>query len=235
MKSLLLKGAVALALGSALCLQPALAIDASLKTEKDKHSYMIGVLWGKQLQDIKDDVDIEVVKKGLGDAYKGEKVLMTDAEAQEISVEFRTVLQKKREEQQKIAATENIKIGEEFLAKNKAVAGVKVTDSGLQYQVITEGKGAKPKVNDQVKVHYTGTLINGTKFDSSVDRGQPATFPLNGVIAGWTEALQLMPVGSKYKLFIPGALAYGEQGQPQGGIGPNEVLIFEVELLEIIN
>lgn len=235
MKSLLLKGAVALALGSALCLQPALAIDASLKTEKDKHSYMIGVLWGKQLQDIKDDVDIEVVKKGLGDAYKGEKVLMTDAEAQEISVEFRTVLQKKREEQQKISATENIKIGEEFLAKNKAVAGVKVTDSGLQYQVITEGKGAKPKVNDQVKVHYTGTLINGTKFDSSVDRGQPATFPLNGVIAGWTEALQLMPVGSKYKLFIPGALAYGEQGQPQGGIGPNEVLIFEVELLEIIN
>lgn len=112
---------------------------------------------------------------------------------------------------------------------------MKVTESGLQYQVIKEGTGPKPKANDQVKVHYVGTLINGTKFDSSIDRGQPATFPLNGVIPGWTEALQLMNVGSKYKLFIPGKLAYGENGQPQGGIGPNEVLIFEVELLEILN
>jgi len=110
-----------------------------------------------------------------------------------------------------------------------------VTESGLQYSVIKEGAGAKPKVTDQVKVHYVGTLLNGTQFDSSVDRGQPATFPLNGVIPGWTEALQLMTVGSKYKLFIPGNLAYGEQGQPQGGIGPNEVLVFEVELLEILN
>ena len=123
--------------------------------------------------------------------------------------------------------------GEAFLAENKNKPGVRSTDSGLQYQVITEGRGAKPAATDRVRVHYTGTLLDGTKFDSSVDRGTPAEFALNGVIPGWTEALQLMSVGSKYKLFIPSELAYGENGTP-GPIGPNATLIFEVELLEIL-
>ncbi len=235
MKSLLAKSAIALALGSALIAMPALAIDPSLKTEKDKNSYMIGLMWGKQLQGIKDDVDMAVVQKGLNDSFAGGKVLMTEEEAQKVSNDFRTAMQAKQEAERTKSAGTNKSKGDEFLAKNKTAEGVKVTESGLQYSVIKEGAGAKPKVTDQVKVHYVGTLLNGTQFDSSVDRGQPATFPLNGVIPGWTEALQLMTVGSKYKLFIPGNLAYGEQGQPQGGIGPNEVLVFEVELLEILN
>ena len=235
MKSMLAKSAVALALGSALIALPALAMDPSLKTEKDKTSYMIGMLWGKQLQDIKGDVDLAMIQKALNDSFEGGKTLMSEEEAQKVSGEFRQALQTKREADRVKAAGENKAKGDEFLAKNKTAPGVKTTESGLQYSVIKEGTGAKPKATDQVKVHYVGTLLNGTKFDSSIDRGQPATFPLNGVIPGWTEALQLMTVGSKYKLFIPGNLAYGEQGQPQGGIGPNEVLIFEVELLEILN
>ena len=235
MKSLLAKSAVALALGSALIALPALAMDPSLKTDKDKHSYMIGMTFGMQLKDFKDDIDVALVQKALAESMAGGKTLMTEAEMQQVSNEFRTIVQNKRQAAQAKAATENKAKGDEFLAKNKTAPGVKTTASGLQYSVIKEGTGAKPKATDQVKVHYVGTLLNGTKFDSSIDRGQPATFPLNGVIPGWTEALQLMTVGSKYKLFIPGNLAYGEQGQPQGGIGPNEVLIFEVELLEILN
>lgn len=235
MKSMFLKSAIALALGTAVYAQSAFAADPSLKTDKDKHSYMIGMLWGKQLQDIKGEIDIAVIQKGLADSFAGGKTLLTEEEAQKVSAEFRAALQAKREAERVAAGAENQKKGDDFLAKNKGLPGVKVTESGLQYSVIKEGTGPKPKANDQVKVHYVGTLINGTKFDSSIDRGQPATFPLNGVIPGWTEALQLMTVGSKYKLVIPGKLAYGDQGQPQGGIGPNEVLIFEVELLEILN
>jgi FKBP-type peptidyl-prolyl cis-trans isomerase len=235
MKSLLAKSAVALALGSALFALPALAMDPSLKTDKDKHSYMIGMTFGMQLKDFKDDIDVALVQKAMAEALAGGKTMMSEAEMQEVSNEFRTIVTAKRQAAQAKAAGENKAKGDEFLAKNKTASGVKTTESGLQYSVIKEGSGAKPKATDQVKVHYVGTLLNGTKFDSSIDRGQPATFPLNGVIPGWTEALQLMTVGSKYKLFIPGNLAYGEQGQPQGGIGPNEVLIFEVELLEILN
>ncbi|GMU45142.1 MAG: FKBP-type peptidyl-prolyl cis-trans isomerase [Xanthomonadales bacterium] len=234
MNSLLTRSALALALGSAMLAPSAFAMDASLKTDKDKHSYMIGMTFGMQLKDFKDDVDVALIQKAMADGLAG-KTLMTEAEMQQVSNEFRTIVQKKREEARVKAAGENKAKGDEFLAKNKTAAGVKTTESGLQYSVIKEGSGAKPKATDQVKVHYVGTLINGTKFDSSIDRGQPATFPLNGVIPGWTEGLQLMSVGSKYKFVIPGNLAYGEQGQPQGGIGPNEVLIFEVELLEILN
>ena len=235
MKSMLVKSAVALALSSAMAAMPALAMDASLKTDKDKHSYMIGMTFGMQLKDFKDNIDIAIVQKAMAESLAGGKTLMTEAEMQQVSGEFRQIVTAKREEARTKAAAENKTKGDEFLAKNKAAAGVKVTESGLQYSVIKEGTGAKPKATDQVKVDYVGTLLNGTEFDSSIKRGQPATFPLNGVIPGWTEALQLMSVGSKYKLVIPGALAYGEQGQPQGGIGPNEVLIFEVELLEILN
>ncbi len=235
MKFLLARSALALALGAVLFASPVLAADPSLKTEKDKQSYMVGMSFGKQLREIKDDVDLTVVQAGLADAFGGATTKLTEAEAQTISGEFRTMLQSKREAEKAKAGGENQKKGDEFLAKNKTAAGVKTTESGLQYSVMTEGKGVKPKANDQVKVHYVGTLLNGTKFDSSIDRGQPATFPLNGVIPGWTEGLQLMPVGSKYKFFIPGKLAYGPEGQPAGGIGPNEVLVFEVELLEILN
>ncbi len=141
-------------------------------------------------------------------------------------------LQEDAMKKQQEAAENNKKKSAEFLEKNKSAAGFKVTASGLQYSVITEGNGATPKKEDTVKCHYTGTLIDGTKFDSSLDRGTPAEFPVAGVIPGWTEALQMMKVGSKYKLVIPPELAYGAQGRP--GIPANSVLIFEVELLEIV-
>jgi FKBP-type peptidyl-prolyl cis-trans isomerase FklB len=136
------------------------------------------------------------------------------------------------EEANKVDAEKNIKAGEEFLAANKVKEGVVTTESGLQYKVIEEGSGPKPSPTDNVTVHYKGTLINGEEFDSSYKRNQPATFPVNGVIKGWTEALQLMSKGSKWELYIPSEIAYGAQGAG-GAIGPNEVLIFEVELLEI--
>lgn len=142
-------------------------------------------------------------------------------------------LQARAVEERTAQATANRTEGEAFLAENKNKPGVRSTDSGLQYQVITEGRGAKPAATDRVRVHYVGTLIDGTKFDSSVDRGEPAQFALNQVIPGWTEALQLMPVGSKYTLWLPSELAYGENGTP-GPIGPNATLMFEVELIEIV-
>lgn len=234
MKSLLLPSALALALAATFSATPATAADPSLKTDRDRHSYMVGMMYGRQLQEIKDDIDLAMLQKGLADTFAGGKTLLSEEEMQQAFTEFNQRVQQARAERQQKAAGENLKKGEEFLAKNKSAEGVKATESGLQYQVIKEGSGPKPKENDQVKVHYVGTTIEGKKFDSSIDRGQPATFPLNGVIAGWTEALQLMPVGSKYKLFIPGNLAYGERGSPPN-IGPNEVLIFEVELLEILN
>jgi FKBP-type peptidyl-prolyl cis-trans isomerase len=234
MNSLLRPSTLALALLASVSATPVVAADPSLKTEKDRHSYMIGMMYGRQLQEVKDDVDLAMLQKGLADTLTGAPTLLSEEEMQQAFREFNEKVQAARAERQQKAAAENLKKGEEFLAKNKTAKGVKTTESGLQYLVIKEGAGPKPKVNDQVKVHYVGTTIDGKKFDSSIDRGQPATFPLNGVIAGWTEALQLMPVGSKYKLFIPSKLAYGERGSPPN-IGPNEVLIFEVELLEILN
>lgn len=234
MNSLLRPSTLALALLASVSATPVVAADPSLKTEKDRHSYMIGMMYGRQLQEVKDDVDLAMLQKGLADTLTGAPTLLSEEEMQQAFREFNEKVQAARAERQQKAAAENLKKGEEFLAKNKTAKGVKTTESGLQYLVIKEGAGPKPKANDQVKVHYVGTTIDGKKFDSSIDRGQPATFPLNGVIAGWTEALQLMPVGSKYKLFIPSKLAYGERGYPPN-IGPNEVLIFEVELLEILN
>jgi FKBP-type peptidyl-prolyl cis-trans isomerase FkpA/FKBP-type peptidyl-prolyl cis-trans isomerase FklB len=146
---------------------------------------------------------------------------------------FGQKLQAKREAEMQAAAQKNREEGEAFLAANKGKPGVETTASGLQYKVETAGNGPRPASTDTVKVHYTGTLLDGTKFDSSVDRGQPAQFALNAVIPGWTEALQLMPVGSKYTLWIPSDLAYGDRGTP-GPIGPNATLKFEVELLEIV-
>ncbi|MBZ0224120.1 MAG: FKBP-type peptidyl-prolyl cis-trans isomerase [Dokdonella sp.] len=203
----------------------------TVAVDKNSISTMVGMDIGRGLTQIKDDIDIKVVEKALEQTLKGEKTSLTPEEALQVRQEFMKQLQAKRVAEQKVAAEKNKKDGVDFLAKNKAKPGVKTTASGLQYLVEKEGTGAKPKATDTVKVNYLGTKIDGEKFDSSYDRGQPATFPLNGVIKGWSEGLQLMPVGSKYKLFVPSDLAYGENGP--GQIGPNATLIFEVELLDI--
>jgi FKBP-type peptidyl-prolyl cis-trans isomerase FkpA len=205
--------------------KPPVAID------KNKISYMVGMDIGRGLTQIKDDIDIKVVEQALEAVIKGEKTTMTQEEALQVRQAYMQQMQAKRVTEQKAAAEKNKTEGTAFLAKNKSKSGVKTTASGLQYEVEKEGTGPKPKATDTVKVNYLGTKIDGTKFDSSYDRGQPATFPLNGVIKGWSEGLQLMPVGSKYKLYVPADLAYGENAP--GPIGPNATLIFEVELLGI--
>jgi FKBP-type peptidyl-prolyl cis-trans isomerase len=205
--------------------KPPVAID------KNKISTMVGMDIGRGLTQIKDDIDIKVVEQALEQTLKGEKTSLTQEEALQVRQAYMQQMQAKRVAEQKAAAEKNKTEGAAFLAKNKSKSGVKTTASGLQYEVEKEGTGPKPKATDTVKVNYLGTKIDGTKFDSSYDRGQPATFPLNGVIKGWSEGLQLMPVGSKYKFFVPADLAYGENAP--GPIGPNATLIFEVELLGI--
>jgi len=203
----------------------------AVKVDKNSISTMVGMDIGRGLGQIKDEIDIKVVEQALEATIKGEKTSLTQEEALQVRQEFMKQIQAKRVAEQKAAADKNKKAGADFLAANKSKPGVKTTASGLQYLVEKQGSGAKPKATDTVKVNYLGTKIDGEKFDSSYDRGQPATFPLNGVIKGWSEGLQLMPVGSKYKLFVPSDLAYGENGP--GQIGPNATLIFEVELLDI--
>ena len=204
-----------------------------LVNDQEKASYLVGMQIGGSLQQIKDEISLPIVFQAIETSLKGGTSLLSEAEAMEVQKAFAERLQAKHAAEQQAAATKNKQEGEAFLAANKGKPGVKSTASGLQYQAVTEGKGAKPVATDTVKVHYTGTLLDGTKFDSSVDRGEPATFALNAVIPGWTEALQLMPVGSKYTLWIPSELAYGDRGTP-GPIGPNSTLKFEVELLDII-
>lgn len=217
--------AAAAAAAAAKDAKPPIAID------KNKISTMVGMDIGRGLAQIKDDVDIKVVEQALEQTLKGEKTSLTQEEALQVRQAYMQQMQAKRVAEQKAAAEKNKTEGTAFLAKNKSKSGVKSTASGLQYEVEKEGSGPKPKATDTVKVNYLGTKIDGTKFDSSYDRGQPATFPLNGVIKGWSEGLQLMPVGSKYKLYVPADLAYGENAP--GPIGPNATLIFEVELLGI--
>ncbi len=204
-----------------------------LETDRDKASYLVGMQIGGSLEQIKDEIDLPTLFQAIETTLKGGTPLLSQEEAGAVQQAFAERLQAKHAAEQQAAAAKNKQEGEAFLASNKGKPGVKSTASGLQYQVVTEGKGPKPASTDTVKVHYTGTLLDGTKFDSSVDRGQPATFALNAVIPGWTEALQLMPEGSKYTLWIPSDLAYGDRGTP-GPIGPNATLKFEVELLEIV-
>lgn len=220
MKKLLLISTVAGAVVMAGCTK-------KLDTDTKKASYAIGQQIGTNLKNQNIEFDSEVVAMALKDAQKGESKLDKEG-MQAAMMKLQEMAMKKQQEE----AENNLKKSQAFLDGNKSQPGVQTTASGLQYQVITEGHGAMPTDNDTVKCHYTGTLISGEKFDSSVDRGQPAEFPVKGVIPGWTEALKLMKVGSKLKLFIPPNLAYGAQGRP--GIPPNSALIFEVELLDIV-
>ncbi len=200
----------------------------SLKSAKDSASYALGVMQGKRFKENGADTlfNLEVLQSAMLSALKGDSIKMTDMQMQ-------TMINSYVEKEQSKKFEANTKAGEKFLADNKSKTGVKTTPSGLQYQVIKEGNGAKPAATDTVEVHYTGTLTNGKKFDSSLDRGQPAVFPLNGVIPGWTEGIQLMSEGGKYKLFIPSALGYGQQPPPGSSIEPNSVLVFDVELLKV--
>ena len=215
----------------------ATAVAPALTTRTQKFSYALGMNIGNGLggtlkkQSV--DVDWNLVAKGLKDSTGGGKTSLTQEEAQAVLTEVQNEVRKQQQEKAQQAAATNKTEGEAFLAANKSKAGVVTLPSGLQYKILTAGTGPKPTASDSVVCNYRGTLINGTEFDSSYKHGQPVTFGVGGVIKGWTEALQLMPVGSKWQLFIPSNLAYGEQGAGGGQIGPNATLIFEVELISI--
>ncbi len=216
-----------------LIASPILAQDKSpLKDQKDKVSYSIGMDIGLTFKKQKMDLNPDALSAGLKDALSGNKPLLTEEQVKETMTAFSKEMTEKQAAANKEAAEKNTAGGEKFLTENKTKEGVKTTASGLQYKVVKDGNGPSPKDTDTVVVNYRGTLIDGTEFDSSYKRGEPATFPVNRVIKGWTEALQLMKVGSKYQLFIPSNLAYGERGASQE-IGPNSTLIFDVELLSI--
>ncbi len=203
-----------------------------LKTQKDKVSYIIGMDIGKNFKRQSIDIDPDILAKGLKDALSGGKALLTDQEMRETMAVFQKEMTAKQEELSKKLGEKNKKEGDVFLAENKKKEGVKTLPSGLQYKVVKAGTGKKPKLTDTVTTHYRGTLIDGTEFDSSYRRGQPASFPVNGVIPGWTEALQLMEEGAKWQLFIPSNLAYGERGAGRD-IGPHATLIFDIELISV--
>jgi FKBP-type peptidyl-prolyl cis-trans isomerase len=197
-------------------------------SDKEKFSYALGVNYGSMFAKQEIDVDVEAMVKAIKDVQAG-KPLMTEEQMRTVLMDAQKKMMEKREAKRKADGEVNKKKAEDFLAENKGKPGVLSTPSGLQYKVLSEGAGAKPGSNDTVTVHYKGVLLDGTEFDSSYKRNQPATFGLNGVIKGWTEGLQLMPAGSKYQFFIPPDLAYGEFGRPN--IPPNSLLIFDVELL----
>lgn len=197
----------------------------TLDTQKDKESYAIGMDVGSNLRQESVEIDLSNLMKGLKDSLAGSKTLLTEDEKRAVLSALKAKVQKKREEA-------NMKASQEFLAANKSKEGVVTLPSGLQYKILEAGSGPKPTSSDSVVCNYRGTTIDGKEFDSSYKRGQPATFPVSGVIKGWTEALQLMPVGSKWQLFIPGDLAYGARGAGPD-IGPNATLVFEVELISI--
>ena len=202
-----------------------------LKDPKQKTSYCLGADIATNLKRQGLELDAKAMAAGLADGYTG-KTVLTESEIRDTLTALRQEMMGKMEAKQKVDGEKNVTEGQDFLAGNGKKEGVKTTSSGLQYKVMKAGSGKTPKATDTVKVHYHGTLINGTVFDSSVQRGEPATFPVNGVIAGWTEALQLMKEGDKWQLFIPSKLAYGERAAGPN-IGPNSTLIFEVELLSV--
>ena len=245
--ALLLVAGMTLLLGNALAQQtpakkpatattqaPAKAASGApaLASQKDKFSYALGMNLGNNLQRQSVPVNVDLVTRGLKDALAGGKTLLTEEEARSAMMEMQTQLRQQAMEKAKVEGVKNQKDGEAFLAANKGKDGVVTLPSGLQYKILKAGTGPKPMASDTVVCNYEGTLIDGKEFDSSAKHGGPATFPVTGVIKGWTEALQLMPVGSKWQLFIPPQLAYGERGAG-GEIGPDATLIFQVELISI--
>lgn len=213
-----------------LCLSH--SVFAEMTNDLQKQSYSLGAGFGMQMKSQQIDIDIDMFIQAFRDAYHGNELAFGEDELKAHSKAFQTRMMEQARVKAEAAGSDNRVAGEAFLAKNKTQDGIVTTDSGLQYEILTAGEGAKPTAADKVKVHYTGTLIDGTVFDSSVERGEPISFKLSNVIKGWTEGLQLMSVGSKYKFYIPSDLAYGERQQGQT-IGPNSTLIFEVELLGI--
>jgi len=203
-----------------------------LTTQKDKVSYAIGMSIGQNMKKDSLDVDPSILMRGMKDALASSKPLMTEEEAKIVMTEFRSEMTKKKEAEAQHVGEANKQAGQQFLAANKTKEGVVTLPSGLQYKILKQGTGPKPTATDTVVTNYRGTLLDGKEFDSSYKRGEPATFPVGQVIKGWTEALQLMPVGSKWQLFIPAELAYGERS-PGAEIGPNSTLIFDIELLSI--
>ena len=208
------------------------AVAPPLTTQKDKFSYALGMNLGTSLRRQSVPVDPNILARGLKDALAGGKTQLTEDQAKAALMEVQTEMRKKQQEEMQQAADTNKKAGEAFLAGNKSKDGIVALPSGLQYKILTPGTGPKPAASDTVVCNYRGTLLDGTEFDSSYKRGQPATFPVSGVIKGWTEALQLMPVGSKWQLFVPSDLAYGDRS-PDPEIAPGSTLVFEVELLSI--
>jgi len=210
---------------------PTLA-QSSLDTEQQQLSYILGLDVGESLQNLEIDIDVDLLMTGIGHALSGEERLISADEADGIRNAFIQRMQAQAQQEAFAQAQALLEQGQQFMAENAQRDGVEVTDSGLQYEVLEAAEGDSPAATDVVTVHYQGTLIDGTEFDSSYSRGEPATFPLDGVIPGWTEGLQLMTVGSTYRFVIPPELAYGEQGAGQV-IAPNSTLVFEVELLGI--
>jgi FKBP-type peptidyl-prolyl cis-trans isomerase len=208
------------------------ATPLTLKTQKEKASYAVGANYGKGLKDHGVPVDPALVARGLRDAMAGGKLLLTEDEMKAVLTQLQGELRQAQQAKAHEAGEANRKEGEAFLAANKTKEGVVTLPSGMQYKILTAGTGPKPTATDTVSCNYKGTLIDGKEFDSSYKRGEAASFPVGGVIKGWTEALQLMPVGSKWQLFIPADLAYGDRGSPPD-IAPGATLIFEVELLSI--
>jgi FKBP-type peptidyl-prolyl cis-trans isomerase FklB len=208
------------------------AAPLTLKTQKEKFSYSLGMKMGENLHKQSVPVDPAIFARGMRDALAGGKTLLTDEEAQAVLGQMQKEMHDKQQAKMQEEGAGNKKEGDAFLAANKSKEGVVALPSGLQYKILKAGTGPKPTANDTVECNYRGTLINGKEFDSSYKRGQPADFPVGGVIKGWTEALQLMPVGSKWQLFVPADLAYGDRGAG-ADIGPGETLVFEVELMSI--
>jgi len=229
-----MKRRLAMAMCAAVALSgAAFAADAQeLKTDKEKISYSIGMDIGGNLKRGSVEVDPDLLAKGLKDSYGGGKTILTEEEARKTIADFQKTLMAKQAETMQKLSEKNKADGEKFLAENAKKEGVKSLPSGLQYKEITPGTGKSPKTTDTVTTHYKGTLIDGTEFDSSYKRGEPVSFPVSGVIAGWTEALQLMKEGAKWQLYVPPNLAYGERGAGRE-IGPNATLIFEVELISV--
>lgn len=207
---------------------PSIAMGQEMSTPQQKYSYTVGFNVGQNIKRTNVEIDVDAFTQAIRDVLTGGDLKMTEDEMQAVLAEER----RKLAEVQQALSLKNKQAGEDFLAENLKREEVKQTDSGLQYEIVREGTGAKPTINDMVVVHYRGTLVDGTEFDSSYNRNAPATFPVSGVIKGWQEGIQMMRTGAKWKLYVPSALAYGEKGAG-GPIGPHQALIFEVELQEI--